>query len=107
VFIPGKKRLGLVDVPEPTIGGDSEIEMRLIRVGICGTDREVIHDGRVRMPPGKNMLIVGHEMLGQVVQVGSSVTRVKVGDYGVFTVRRGCGRCLPCNMNRSLASPLS
>jgi threonine dehydrogenase-like Zn-dependent dehydrogenase len=40
-------------------------------------------------------------MFGQVVSVGSSVTRVKPGDYAVFTVRRGCGECACCLMNRS------
>jgi threonine dehydrogenase-like Zn-dependent dehydrogenase len=36
-----------------------------------------------------------------VVSMGSSVTRVKVGDYAVFTVRRGCGECAPCRMGRA------
>ena len=40
-------------------------------------------------------------MFGQVVDVGSSVTRVKPGDYAVFTVRRGCGECASCLMNRA------
>jgi threonine dehydrogenase-like Zn-dependent dehydrogenase len=40
-------------------------------------------------------------MFGQVVKIGSAVTRVKAGDYAVFTVRRGCDACLPCRMNRS------
>src|SRR6185437_2657630 len=46
-------------------------------------------------------LVIGHEMFGQVTEVGKSVTRVKVGDFAVFTVRRGCDKCLPCTMNRS------
>jgi len=40
-------------------------------------------------------------MFGQVVSIGSSVTRVKAGDYAVFTVRRGCDECAPCRMGRS------
>jgi threonine dehydrogenase-like Zn-dependent dehydrogenase len=40
-------------------------------------------------------------MFGQVVEVGRAVTRVKPGDFAVFTVRRGCDKCLPCSMNRS------
>ena len=40
-------------------------------------------------------------MFGQVVEVGQAVTRVKPDDFAVFTVRRGCGKCLPCRMNRS------
>lgn len=45
--------------------------------------------------------MIGHEMFGKVVAVGSSVTRVKVEDFAVFTVRRGCGGCMPCSMIRS------
>ena len=40
-------------------------------------------------------------MFGKVVEVGQAVTRVKPGDFAVFTVRRGCGKCIPCQMNRS------
>jgi threonine dehydrogenase-like Zn-dependent dehydrogenase len=40
-------------------------------------------------------------MFGQVVGLGSSVTRVKMGDFAVFTVRRGCGACPPCLMGRA------
>jgi threonine dehydrogenase-like Zn-dependent dehydrogenase len=40
-------------------------------------------------------------MFGQVVETGKGVSLVKPGDYAVFTVRRGCGACLPCLMNRS------
>jgi glucose 1-dehydrogenase len=73
----------------------------MIRVGICGTDREEVSGGRAQAPDGQHELVIGHEMLGQVVSVGSSVTRVKPGDYAVFTVRRGCGECLSCLMNRA------
>ncbi len=40
-------------------------------------------------------------MFGQVVEAGKAVSRVQPGDYAVFTVRRGCGKCMPCSMNRS------
>src|SRR4029079_11056942 len=40
-------------------------------------------------------------MFGQVVETGRDVKQVKSGDYAVFTVRRGCGKCRPCAMNRS------
>ncbi len=52
-------------------------------------------------PKGQEDLVIGHEMFGQVVEIGKAVTRVKKGDYAIFTVRRGCGKCLPCAMNRS------
>ena len=100
-LLPGTQTVSLIDRPEPTIQAPDEIKMRVIRVGICGTDREEASGGRARAPEGQQELVIGHEMFGQVLEVGKSVTRVKPGDYAVFTVRRGCGHCEPCNMNRS------
>src|SRR5512140_2366599 len=99
--ITGTSTLHLVDRPEPALSADDEVKLRIIRVGICGTDREESAGGRSKPPEGQNELVIGHEMFGQVVEIGKSVTRVKTGDFAVFTVRRGCGKCLPCNMNRS------
>jgi threonine dehydrogenase-like Zn-dependent dehydrogenase len=45
-------------------------------------------------------LVIGHEMFGQVVEIGDAVSRVHPGDYAVFTVRRACQGCLSCAMNR-------
>jgi glucose 1-dehydrogenase len=98
--IPNTNTLHLVDRPEPVISGPNEIKMRLLQVGICGTDREEAAGGRSKSPEGQTELVIGHEMFGQVVAVGQAVTRVKPGDFAVFTVRRGCNKCLPCLMNR-------
>jgi threonine dehydrogenase-like Zn-dependent dehydrogenase len=98
---PGTKNLRLVERPEPRIDAPDAVKMAVVRVGICGTDREEARGGRAMAPAGQQDLVVGHEMLGRVVDVGRAVTRVKPGDFAVFTVRRGCGKCMPCAMNRS------
>lgn len=98
---PGTTKVQLVDRPEPKINTPDDVKVRIIRVGICGTDREETAGGRSLAPQGSPDLVLGHEMFGRVVDVGKSVTRVKAGDFVVFTVRRGCGKCLPCMMNRS------
>jgi len=95
--IPGLKA---VSRAEPAIAAEDDVKLRVLRVGICGTDREEVAGGRALAPPGLTDLVIGHEMLGQVTDIGHSVTRVKPGDFAVFTVRRGCGKCLPCLMNR-------
>jgi threonine dehydrogenase-like Zn-dependent dehydrogenase len=97
---PHSQGVNLVDHPEPSISAPDEVKLRTIRVGICGTDREEVSGGRASAPEGQQQLIIGHEMLGRVTGVGDAVTRVKPGDYAAFTVRRGCGHCLPCAMNR-------
>src|SRR5687767_5968692 len=99
--IPGTRTLRLVDRPEPSIAESDEIKLRVLRVGICGTDREAAAGGRAKAPPHHEDLVLGHEMFGQVADVGRTVTLVTPGDYALFTVRRSCGRCRSCAMNRS------
>lgn len=98
---PGTTNLRLVDRPEPRITEPDEVKLKVLQVGICGTDREEAAGGRADAPPGATELVIGHEMFGQVVETGAAVQSVKPGDFGVFMVRRGCGHCLPCNLNRS------
>ena len=100
-IVPGTAGSRIVDRPEPGITSSDEVKVKVKRVGICGTDREEVSGGRADAPEGQKELVIGHEMFGQVVEIGSSVTRVKVGDFAVFTVRRGCGQCQPCLMGRS------
>ncbi len=98
--VPGTTTVRLVDRAEPQVTAPDDVKVKVLRVGICGTDREEAAGGRALLPEGQPDLVIGHEMLGQVVETGAAVTRVKAGDCAVFTVRRGCGRCLPCRMNR-------
>lgn len=98
---PGTTRLELVDRPEPAVASPVDVKVRVLRVGICGTDREEAAGGRALAPQGRTDLVIGHEMIGQVVETGKAVTRVRPGDYAVFTVRRGCGKCVPCLASRS------
>lgn len=99
--VPGTKIVKLVDRPEPQLAAPDEIKLKITRIGICGTDREIAEGGRAEAPEGSDELVIGHEMLGQVVEVGEAVTGVKPGEYGLFIVRRDCGLGLPCCENRS------
>src|SRR5438270_6394436 len=101
VLIPGTTDVHLDDRPEPAITAADYVKARVLEVGICGTDREEAAGGRSAPPPGRSDLVIGHEMFGRVVDVGRDVHSVAVGDYAVFTVRRGCGHCPACAMNRS------
>ena len=100
-LVPGTTNVSLVDVPEPHIAAPDEVKIKIWQVGICGTDREQAEGGRADAPEGKTQLIIGHEMFGEVVEIGSEVKRVQKGDYGVFIVRRGCGKCKACMNGRS------
>lgn len=100
-IVPGTTSVSLVDVNEPVISAPDEVKIKIREVGICGTDREEVSGGRADAPAGKKELIIGHEMFGEVVETGTEVVKVKKGDYGVFMVRRGCGKCKACLNGRS------
>lgn len=100
-IVPRKGDIQLIDIEEPAVTEPFHVKLKILEVGICGTDREEAEGGRADAPPHNDYLIIGHEMFGQVVEVGEAVQSVKPGDYGVFIVRRGCGKCYPCLHRRS------
>jgi threonine dehydrogenase-like Zn-dependent dehydrogenase len=91
----------MVERAEPQIAADDEIKLRTVAVGVCGTDRALLNDPDFELPRGERELVIGHEVLGEVVEVGPAVRRVRPNDLAVFTVRRSCGRCQPCAQQRS------
>jgi threonine dehydrogenase-like Zn-dependent dehydrogenase len=99
--VPQTTNVELKTVADPAIISPNQIKMQVWEVGVCGTDREEAEGGRAEAPAGKKDLVMGHEMFGQVMETGTGVHTVSVGDYGVFTVRRGCGQCAACLKNRS------
>jgi threonine dehydrogenase-like Zn-dependent dehydrogenase len=71
----------------------------VLDVGVCGTDAEICRFDYGGTPPqGEDHLVVGHEALGRVVEVGSGVARLRPGDLVVPMVRRPCSRpeCRAC-----------
>jgi threonine dehydrogenase-like Zn-dependent dehydrogenase len=69
--------------------------LRIREVGVCGTDRDIAAGAYGDPPEGERYLVVGHEAIGEVVEVGTSVNRFRKGDLVVPTVRRPC-RGVPC-----------
>lgn len=98
---PGNTSAELINVEEPEITAPDQVKIKVLEVGICGTDREEVTGGRAHAPSGSRKLILGHEMFGKVVATGSDVAAVAKGDYAVLTVRRGCGKCAACLNRRS------
>src|SRR5919106_1302675 len=99
---PSAKKVGIIDQPEPKISSPTDVKLRMIEAGVCGTDREICAFEYGTPPPGMAQLVIGHESLGEVVEVGSKVTRVKVGDLVVPMVRRPCphDHCPACRLGR-------
>ena len=69
--VPGTTAVELVDRPEPAIVAPDDIKLEVLRVGICGTDREEAAGGRAKAPASHQDLVLGHEMFGQVVTSGA------------------------------------
>ena len=93
-IVPEHKGAFLTQREEPQIQDPHEVKLKILQVGICGTDREEVEGGRADPPPGSKELVIGHENFGQVVAVGDAVTAVQPGDYAMFTVRRDCTVCI-------------
>src|SRR5262245_34154943 len=90
------------DVAEPSPPTGHEVLLRVLEVGICGTDREIAAFEYGDPPHGSDYLILGHEAVAEVLQTGDEVTTVNVGDLVVPTVRRPCPdpSCRACRVGR-------
>ncbi|MDH5490591.1 MAG: glucose 1-dehydrogenase [Myxococcales bacterium] len=99
---PGDQGLRLVDHPEPRLVRPSEVKVEVLEVGVCGTDREIAHGLHGAPPTGDPYMILHHEALGRVLEVGAGVEGLAPGDLVVPTVRRPCGHshCTACRAGR-------
>jgi threonine dehydrogenase-like Zn-dependent dehydrogenase len=100
--IPGQRTVQLIDCEAPTVSSPTQVKLRMLDVGVCGTDREICAF-EYGTPPGDTPhLVIGHESLGEVVEIGPAVTRVKRGDLVVPMVRRPCRHehCAGCRQER-------
>jgi glucose 1-dehydrogenase len=92
---PGKPdSIHLTELAMPRVGDVANgrgVLVRVIRVGVDGTDKEINAAEYGQAPPGFDFLVTGHECMGQVVDVGDAVTELIPGDYVVPTVRRPGG----------------
>ena len=100
--LPKQREVRLIDHATPQVCRDHEVKVKSLEVGICGTDKEICHFVYGSPPSGFDYLVIGHESLGQVVEVGSGVSGLKKGDLVVPSVRRPCPHpgCQPCRVDR-------
>jgi threonine dehydrogenase-like Zn-dependent dehydrogenase len=93
--IPGKPdSVHLADLPRPSVDeipGGRGVLVKVLRVGVDGTDKEINAAEYGAPPPGYDFLVLGHESFGRVEAVGANVRQVQPGDYVVATVRRPGG----------------
>jgi glucose 1-dehydrogenase len=89
---PGKPHsVHLAELPKPSVDDIPDgrgVLVKVLRVGIDGTDKEINAAEYGAAPAGYDFLVIGHESFGQVEQVGPKVAEFQPGDYVVATVRR-------------------
>jgi threonine 3-dehydrogenase len=91
--------LWLEDVPEPSIG-INDVLIRVLRTGICGTDLHIYDWDAWAQRTIPVPLVIGHEFVGTVVQVGSNVTAFSPGELVSGEGHLVCGRCRNCMAGR-------
>lgn len=89
----GTRKLQVEDVPDPKILNPRDAIIRITSTAICGSDLHLYNGYMPGMMPGD---VLGHEFMGEVVDVGANVKNLKVGDRVVNPFPIACGNCLHC-----------
>lgn len=90
----GKHDLRVVDVPEPKILNPRDAIVKITSTAICGSDLHLYNGFIPTMSEGD---IIGHEFMGEVVDLGAGVTNLKIGDRIVVPFPISCGSCFFCS----------
>ena len=93
----GPRDVQVLTMPDARIERPTDVLVKITSTNICGSDLHM-YEGRTDMEPGR---ILGHENLGQVIEVGSAVDRIKVGDRVCLPFNVGCGFCENCEQGLS------
>lgn len=91
----GKHDVTVDSVPEPKILDDGDVIVKITSTAICGSDLH-LYDGM--MPTMEDGDILGHEPMGEVVEIGKNIKKLKVGDRVVVPFTIACGQCRFCKM---------
>jgi threonine dehydrogenase-like Zn-dependent dehydrogenase len=89
----GPQKMQVREVPDPKILSQGDCIVRVTSTAICGSDLHLYNGFLPMMEPGD---IMGHEFMGEVVEVGRNVKKVAVGDRVVVPFPIACGHCAKC-----------
>ena len=90
---PGKK--SWTEVPDPVIENPTDVIVKIDTTTICGTDLHILKGDVPAVTPGR---ILGHEGVGKITAVGTSVTNFKLGDRVLISCIKSCGSCINCKI---------
>ena len=89
----GKNNVKVAEVPDPSIVNPHDAIVKVTLTAICGSDLH-LYNGFI--PTMKSGDVLGHEFMGEVVEVGPEVKNLAVGDWVVVPFSIACGRCFFC-----------
>lgn len=92
----GEGRLSYEELPDPVITNDDDVIVAPSACGICGTDLNILAVPSAHS--GKSNIIIGHEGVGVVREIGAGVTGVQRGERVAIAPRLTCGKCTYCRM---------
>lgn len=102
ILSENKNPLELKDMPKPT-PGERELLLEILTCGVCHTELDEIEG---RTPPPRLPIILGHQVVGRIEQVGRKVSKFKPGDrVGVAWIYSACGKCKLCRSGRENLCP--
>ena len=100
MVLTGIRQMEMIEVPDPKIIHDTDVLIKMQRVGVCGSDIHYYATGKIGSQVVQYPFPVGHEGAGTVIEVGSAVKSVKVGDEIGIEPAMPCWNCDQCNAGR-------
>lgn len=100
MMLTGIREMEMKEVANPVLKFPNDVKIRLLVLGICGSDIHYYRLGQIGSQVVKYPFTVGHECAGVVVETGTGVTRVKIGDIIAIEPAIWCGTCDQCLSGR-------
>jgi L-iditol 2-dehydrogenase len=100
VLMTGVRQLETGEVPMPVMESDTDVLLRVCKVGICGSDVHYFETGRIGSQVVEYPFILGHECTARVEAVGRSVRNIRAGEQVVVEPAAPCHKCDQCKKGR-------
>lgn len=102
VTFQGVERVAVETVTDPVLREPRDAIIQVRQAGICGSDLHVFHGRETGLDPGT---ILGHEFVGEVLEVGASVEKLRLGESVVAPFTTNCGKCRHCTRGLTSRCP--
>lgn len=99
-MLTGIRAMEMREVPDPELQNPGDVKIRMLTLGVCGSDIHYYTDGKIGSQVVQYPFTVGHEGAGMVMETGSAVTRVKKGDLVAIDPAMPCWTCDQCKAGR-------